>query len=82
MDIRPKLDRDAWMAAGVPPKVHHQPSREGGGEMEAKVTAAYERCHPGDSFADLKKRARFSKEDRGLLADWMAAFVKRESDNV
>jgi hypothetical protein len=79
MDIRPKLDQDAWKGVGVPPQIHRQPSREDGGEVEAKVAAAYERCHPGDSFADLKKRARFSKEDRGLLADWMAAFANEES---
>jgi len=79
MDIRRKLDGDAWKGIGVLPQVDHQPSREGGGELEAKVAAAYERCHPGDSFADLKKRARFSKEDRGLLADWMAAFANEES---
>ena len=30
----------------------------------------YERCHPEDSFEDLKRRARFSKEDKGLLREW------------
>jgi len=39
---------------------------------EGLVHAEYERCHPGDSFEDLKRRARFSKEDQGLLLDWMA----------
>ncbi len=37
------------------------------------IRAAYERCHPQDSFADLQRRARFSKEDKGLLRDWLAA---------
>jgi hypothetical protein len=32
----------------------------------------FERCHPGDTLEDLKCRASFSREDRGLLRDWMA----------
>jgi len=39
---------------------------------ESLARAAYDRCHPHDSFDDLKRRARFSKEDQGLLRDWMA----------
>lgn len=39
---------------------------------ESLIAAEFDRCHPGDSFHDLKRRARFSKEDRGLLNDWMA----------
>jgi hypothetical protein len=31
----------------------------------------YERCHPDDSFDDLKHRAQFSKDDSGRLRDWM-----------
>lgn len=41
--------------------------------IEAKAAAEYDRCHPDDSFADMKRRARFSKEDQGLLQDWLAA---------
>ena len=37
------------------------------------VAVRYERCHPEDTFADLCNRASFSKEDRRLLEDWMAA---------
>jgi hypothetical protein len=33
----------------------------------------YDRCHPDDSFDEMRQRARFSKEDRGLLRDWRAA---------
>jgi hypothetical protein len=40
--------------------------------LESLVRAEYERCHPDDTFVDLKRRARFSKEDQGLLYDWMA----------
>ena len=39
---------------------------------ESLIRADYERCRPDDSFEDLKRRARFSKEDQGLLRDWMA----------
>lgn len=38
--------------------------------VEAVARAGYERCHPDDSFADLIRRARFSKDDRGLLRQW------------
>ncbi len=39
----------------------------------------YDRCHPDDSFDDLKRRARFSKEDQGLLSDWMVAAAVKYS---
>ncbi|MDA9534817.1 hypothetical protein ACM41_00545 [Bradyrhizobium sp. CCBAU 21362] len=32
----------------------------------------FERCHPGETLDDLKRRASFSKEDKGLLRDWTA----------
>ncbi|MFH1793045.1 MAG: hypothetical protein ABIF45_00990 [Pseudomonadota bacterium] len=38
------------------------------------VAARYERCRPDDTFEDLCNRARFSKEDRRLMEDWLAAF--------
>lgn len=38
------------------------------------LASRYERCHPGDTFDDLCNRARFSKEDRRLLEDWLAVF--------
>lgn len=45
--------------------------------LEAIAREAYDRCHPDDSFDDLTRRARFSKEDRGLLGDWLA-FARQE----
>jgi hypothetical protein len=39
---------------------------------ETLVRDEFERCHPDDTFEDLRRRAAFSKEDRGLLRDWMA----------
>lgn len=44
---------------------------------ESLVCRDYDRCHPDDSFEDLKHRARFSKEDQGLLRDWMAVAAER-----
>jgi hypothetical protein len=48
---------------------------------ESLIAAEYQRCHPGDSLESLKHRARFSKEDRALLREWMkrASKVDRES---
>jgi len=46
-------------------------------DHEALIRADYERHHPDDTFEDLKKRARFSKEDKGLLRAWMAVAAQR-----
>jgi hypothetical protein len=46
-------------------------------ELESWVRAEYERCHPQGSFDDLKHRAQFSKEDKGLLRDWLEAAARR-----
>lgn len=78
MDLRTDLDRQAAAAFGMPFMAHRKPLRDGSDDLEARAAQAYERCHPGDSFGDLKARARFSKEDRGLLTDWMAAFAKMQ----
>lgn len=45
--------------------------------LESLIRADYERCHPGEAFEDLKRRARFVKEDKGLLRDWMALAARR-----
>jgi len=52
-----------------------RPSHNGLQMLEMHVGDAYQRCHPDDSFHDLKARTHFSKEDRGLLKDWIAAFA-------
>ena len=44
---------------------------------ELLIRADYECRHPGETFEDLKYRARFSKEDAGLLHDWMAVAAQR-----
>ena len=45
--------------------------------VRAWAAQNYERCHPGESFVDLVRRARFSKEDRRLMEDWLAAARRR-----
>ena len=40
--------------------------------LESLIRADYERFHPDETLEDLKLRARFSKEDKGLVRDWMA----------
>ena len=49
-------------------------------DLESLVSRDYDRCHPDDSFADLKLRARFTKEDRGLLTDWLNLASLRQQE--
>jgi hypothetical protein len=55
-------------------------------DREAATRAEYERLHPDDSFDDLQRRARFSKEDQGLLREWLrssgAATFRRATPRV
>jgi hypothetical protein len=44
---------------------------------ESLVAPDYERSHPGDTFEAMKLRARFSKEDQGLLKQWMTLAAVR-----
>jgi hypothetical protein len=46
--------------------------------LESLIRADYERCHPDDNFDDLKWRAHFTKEDKGLLRDWLTIAEWRE----
>ena len=45
--------------------------------LESLIREDFERCHPGETLEDVKRRASFSKEDKGLLRDWMAMAAKR-----
>ncbi|WP_292572476.1 hypothetical protein [Mesorhizobium sp.] len=54
-----------------------QPDERECAHLESLIRADYERCHPGGTLETLQRRARFSKEDRGLLRDWMAVAVRR-----
>jgi hypothetical protein len=47
---------------------------------ESLIRAEYDQCHPGETFDDLKYRARFSKEDQGLLSEWMALAARRAAE--
>src|SRR5690606_34733041 len=49
---------------------------------ETLIDAACARCRPRDTLADLKHRAVFSKEDQGLLRDWMAVAAERASERA
>ena len=55
----------------------HLASEEERSYLESLIREDYERCHPGETLEDLKRRASFSKEDRGLLQDWMAVAATR-----
>ena len=64
----------------MPTDYHHHlhiASEEERGYLESLIREEYERCHPGETLEDLKRRASFSKEDRGLLRDWMAVAAAR-----
>ena len=52
-------------------------SEEDATYLESLIREDFERCHPGETLEDLKRRASFSKEDRGLLRDWMAVAAVR-----
>jgi hypothetical protein len=41
------------------------PNNEEQSYLESLVRAEFERCHPDDTFEDLKRRAAFSKKTRG-----------------
>ena len=45
--------------------------------LESLIRADYERCHTGETLEDIKLRAAFSREDKGLLRDWMAVAAAR-----
>jgi hypothetical protein len=52
-------------------------NEEEAADLESLIRQDFERCHPGETLDDLKRRASFSKEDRGLLRDWMALAARR-----
>ena len=62
-------NRDQGAAAENTPEVFRRNDWHGRSES---IRVAYERSHPEDSFEDLQRRARFSKEAKGLLRDWLA----------
>jgi hypothetical protein len=64
----------------MPTNPHHDIQPAGEEEqayLESLIRKDFERCHPGETLDDIKRRASFSKEDRGLLRDWMAIAAMR-----
>ncbi len=45
--------------------------------LESLVREDYQRCHPGETLDDLRRRGSFSKEDEGLYRDWLAIAAAR-----
>jgi hypothetical protein len=45
--------------------------------LEESIRDDFTRCHPDMTLDDLRRRAAFSKEDRGLLRDWMAIAARQ-----
>ena len=57
---------------------HVRPTNEAAqAYLESLIREDFERCHPGETLDDIKRRASFSKEDKGLLRDWMAVAARR-----
>lgn len=51
--------------------------------LESLIRADFEQCHPGETLEDVKRRSSFSKEDKGLLRDWMAvAAIRAVADHA
>ena len=51
--------------------------------LESLIREDFNRCHPGETLDDVKRRASFSKEDKGLLCDWMAlAAIRAATDRA
>jgi hypothetical protein len=48
--------------------------------LESLIRADYALCHPGETFDDLKHRARFAKEDKGMYRDWLAVAARRAEE--
>ena len=59
------------------PRQNLEPGSDDPTYLESLVREDYARCHPGETLDDLKRRASFSREDRGLLRDWMAVAAAR-----
>jgi hypothetical protein len=45
--------------------------------LESFVRDDYERLHPGETLATLRRRAAFTKEDKGLYREWLALAAAR-----
>jgi hypothetical protein len=50
--------------------------------LEASIREDFAHCHPDMTLDDLRRRAAFSREDRGLLRDWMVVAAKRTAHSL
>jgi hypothetical protein len=51
--------------------------------LEELIRADFAQCHPGETLEDIRRRASFSREDKGLLRDWMAiAAIRAAADRI
>lgn len=48
--------------------------------LESLIRADYTLCHPGETLDDLKRRAGFAKEDKGMYRDWMSVAARRAEE--
>ena len=62
---------------------HRYPNPANGGKrahLESLIREDFDRCHPDDSFEEMKRRSTFIKGDKGLLRDWMALAARRAAE--
>lgn len=62
---------------------HHYTNPTSEGErayLESLIREDFDRSHPDDSFEEMKRRSAFSREDKGLLRDWMALAARRATE--
>ena len=45
--------------------------------LESLIREDFALCHPGETLEDVRRRAAFSREDKGLLRDWMVVSAGR-----
>lgn len=45
--------------------------------LESLVREDFAACHPGETLEDAKRRAPFSRDDQGLLREWMEVAAAR-----
>lgn len=86
MDIKqapekgPKMDEPLTIAPNGLTQLIGPADPETWALYESLVADDFARTHPGDSFENLKHRARFAKEDKGLLRDWLAVAAMRAGE--
>lgn len=59
---------------------HHYANPANEGEqtyLESLIREDFGRCHPDLNLEELKQRSAFTREDKGLLRDWMVLAARR-----